>query len=673
MANKDKNSCVPYIRKFPDRNSKRQAHGNMLVLVTAVTVGIVVAILVFMVGYVRLMGTQTERKTAIESAALTAAREMSRIVIQNDDFGMVGLSDAAPIGSDTSAADNFYTSVHSINTLIGTTLLDYIIADELNDPEMKILAMDDVTKVRQAADDLMTALQNSISSGGTGLDRDGNTVSPYAAAEAAYRRAQVRMAGASSYEAGSLQLSLGAVQGGLATNIPTPAGWSGSFPSTSTIANHYRSYVPINFDGQDWVFAGIGDSVKLVDNKKWVATASGLPYQHATIVRAEAVHNVNNNGSNQKLKTIACAQPASVYDPRPAPGALLVSFPDGMPDGTCTMNSINDLYGPCLADSDDASDIYKSNGGDYPVDSGTTIAENNGEWPFPRDLLRKGANSCKIAVYDWFKRAGTKARVSAVVNMHSTAFAQPTPMRVSWPPGGTGTHTIPNGVTQIFRFDPNGNVTHQSKVIKPSPYYVISDEQSLIESFEVLTYGASSEEVIEPINLGPPVNDPNGKITLTTMYDLYIRDFARKPGKSTGGKHAGEPLEDDPLVTYNQVDPVAGEGKMAFESVYASGQGARRRGRRSGSGLHNRTGIGTGLGALPLILPQEDFAFFWNGSSMEIMRDPASYKTFPVGSGMRLTYQKNGVVCDIRFRRQVRVDDSAATVLEHNIGYVGLK
>ena len=58
---------------------------------------------------------------------------------------------------------------------------------------------------------------------------------------------------------------------------------------------------------------------------------------------------------------------------------------------------------------------------------------------------------------------------------------------------------------------------------------------------------------------------------------------------------------------------------------------------------------------------------------MEIMRDPASYKTFPVGSGMRLTYQKNGVVCDIRFRRQVRVDDSAATVLEHNIGYVGLK
>ena len=97
MANKNKNSCVPYIRKFPDRNSKRQAHGNMLVLVTAVTVGIVVAILVFMVGYVRLMGTQTERKTAIESAALTAAREMSRIVIQNDDFGMVGLSDAAPI------------------------------------------------------------------------------------------------------------------------------------------------------------------------------------------------------------------------------------------------------------------------------------------------------------------------------------------------------------------------------------------------------------------------------------------------------------------------------------------------------------------------------------------------------------------------------------------------
>lgn len=684
MKNKIHN---PYIR--------RKADGNMLVLVTAVTVGIVVAILIFMVGYVSLMGTQTERKTAIESAALTAAREMSKIVVDNNDFGMVGLSDSAPIGTDTAAADNYYTAVHGINTILGTTLLDYIIGDALGDTELKNLAIADYNKARNAADQLHAALVASIASGGSGVDKDGNTVSPYQAAETAYQRAQVRMAGGSSYQAGSLQLSLGSLEGGLSTNIPTPNGWSGSFPSSATVSGNYRSYVPINYDGRTWVFAGVGDAVKLVDQKKWVASASGLPFQHSTIVRAEAVHNVNNNGSNQQLRTVACAQPASVFDPKPAPGALVVSFPDGIPDGTCAMNRILDLYGPCLRDSDDASDMYYSNGGDYPIDPGTTIVADNTGWPFPYDTLQTGANACKIAVYDWYKRAGTKASVSAVVNMHSTTFNQPTPQNVAWPPGVGGKIQIPNGVAQIFRFAPNGNVTHQSKVITPSPFYVISDRQTLFESFEVLTYGASTSQTLTPINLGPPINDPNGKLTMTTKYDLYIRDYARKPGRATGGKHAGEPLEDDPLVSYKEgkVELAQGgsSGHAEFDSISWGSKGAKK---KSGS-------TGNGAGALPMIMPQEDFAFFWNGSAMEVMRDPAVYKNYPVGSGKRPTYQKNGVVCDIRFRRQVDVEDqksetipmtdpttgdpvldpttgdpvttTTTTVTKSNTGYIGIK
>lgn len=646
--------------------STRKQDGNMLILVTAVTVGIVIAILVFMVGYVRLMGTQTERKTAIESAALTAAREMSRIVIENNDFGMVGLSDSAPIGTDTQAADNFYTAVHGINTILGTTLLDYIIADTLGDTELRNLADQDFTKARAAADQLTAALSASVAPGGSGVDKDGNNVTPYAAAEAAYQRAQVRMAGASSYQAGSLQLSLGSVSGGLSTNIPTPTGWGGSFPSSVTIANHYRSYVPVTHGGKTWVFAGIGDSVKLVDVKKWVASASGLPWQHPTIVRAEALHNVNNNGSNQQLKTVACAQPASVFDPKPAPGALVISFPDGIPDGTCSMNRITDLYGPCLSDSDDASDMYYSSGGDYPTDTGTTVVADNTGWPFAYDTLQTGANACKIAVYDWYKRAGTKASVSAVVNMHSTAFGQPTPLNVAWPPGVGTKIQIPNGVAQIFRFDPSGNVTLQSKVITPSPYYVISDRQTLFEAFEVLTHGASTDMTLEPVNLGPPINDPDGKLTLTTKYDLYIRDFGRRPGKLAGGKHAGEPMEDDPFVSFDSskinIAQGANFGHAKFDSISYGAKGAKR---RSGGnpGQPGGSGPGSGAGALPMILPQEDFAFFWNGTSMEILKDPAVYKQYPTGSGKRLTYQKNGVVADIRFRRQVHVEDQETSTI----------
>lgn len=644
--------------------------GNMLILVSAVIAGIVVFILLFGLLYTRLIGTQGERKSAIQAASLAAAREMSRIVITNSDFGKVGLSDSAPDGSGTQAGDNYYTSVHGINTLFGTTLLDFIIAQELGDTELRMLAEQDLARAKSAADELMVALNDSIQPGGSGVDKHGNTVEPYKSAEDAYKSNQVRMAGNSSYRAGSLQLSLGAIDGGLATNIPTPAGWSGSIPSSATSGNHYRSYQQISRGSQNWVFAGIGDSVKIVDHKKFTNSVSGLAYQHPTIVRAEAIHDLDTSAGQTSLTTVAAAQPASVFDPKPNPGALVISFPDGIPDGTCKMLKILDLYGPCLHDSDDASDMYIARGGDYPTDASANMAMDNSGWPFPHDSLRTGANACKIAVYDWYKRAGTKAQVSQVVNMHSTAFGQPTPLEVAWPPGGHPNKIqIPNGISQIFRFTPSGAVTHQFKNITPAPYFVVSHNQTFFESFEVLTWGSAREDVLEPVPLGPPINDPNGKLTLTRHYDLFIRDYARKPGLSTGGKHAGEPMVDD-LVSSNfdAADIVLAnhniKGEASFDTVYDSARGAKRR----GSG-----GAGSGQGGLPLLLPQEDFAFSWNGSAMEILRTPSPliYRQFPTGSGLRPSYVQNGVVCDIRFRRQVLMMDNPA--IKTNIGYIGLK
>lgn len=656
-----KNSNQPKRFSTVQNSSNRSQKGNMLALIGAFSAGIFILLFVFAMVYLRLIGTDTERKTAIEAAALAAAREMSNIVVPNDDFGLVGLSDSAPNGTDTQAGDNYYTSVHGINSLMGTTLLDFIIAQELGDSELQVLARQDRAKVQAAADQLLAALQASIVSGGSGQDKNGNTVSPYQAAENAYKSNQVRMAGAnSSYQAGSLQLSLGAITGGLQTNIETPAGWSGSIPGSATIAGKYKSYVPVTRSSQTWVFAGIGDAVKIVDHKKFVNSVSGLPFQHGTIVRAEAIHNVSADGAIRNLKAVACAQPASVFDPKPNPGALVISFPDGIPDGTCAMRSMFDLYGPCLRDSDDDSDMYYSFNGDYPVDTGSSIVVDSTGWPIPSDFRQTGANSCKIAMYDWLKRAGTKARVDQVVGMHSTNFNDPNPLTVAWPPGGGATVQIPNGVAQIFRFDPNGYVTHQSKVIKPSPYYIVSDRQTLFESFEVLTYGAADTQTIEPINLGPPINDSDGKLILTRKYDLHIRDFGRKPGKQTGGKHAGEPMLDNPFVSSNPkntADVVLAQnnvnGKVSFDTIYDGSKGAKKKG---GS-------VGNGRGALPLIMPQEDFAFFWNGTAMEVLRstDPLIYKSYPVGSGLRQTYHTNGIVADIRFRRQVEVADTVVT------------
>lgn len=620
----------------------------MLILVTAVILAIIMVLLFFMLGFVRLTGTQSEQRTAIESAALAAAREISNIVIVDDNFGYVGLSDSAPIGTNTAAGDNYYTQVHGINTLIGTSLLDYIIATELGSTEMQKLATDDKTQAETAATALITAIQNSIVPGGTALDKDGNTIRPYQTAVNAYTSNQVRMTGGSTYKAGSLQLSLGAINGGLPTNIELPRGWANTFPASAFSGNNYKSYQPITYGGRTWVFAGVGSAVKLLDPAKWVPNATGVPFQHRTILRAEAIQDINNQGQTVSVRAAAVAQPASVFDPLPAPGALMISFPDGPPDGACAMRRINDLYGGCLSDGNDDSDVHMAMNGDYPVDAASSVAPDS-YWPIPGDTQKQAANACKIAVYDWIRRGGTKANVGAIVNMHNVVFNAPNPATTNWPPGTPGAKPIPNGVAHIFRYSPTGTVTYQSKQIDPVPYYVISDKQMLVESFEVLTNGAATTFNVKPINLGPPMMNADGEVKFTLKYDLFIRDYARRPGAPLGGKHAGEPM-DDPLVAHK-----GGHNQLAMNENTIS---------HGGMGAASKSSGGGGNGGLPLILPQEDFAFYYNGTAMAILRDPAVYKSFQPGSGLRSTYQTNGTVCDIRFRRQLRVINATTTTVD---------
>lgn len=627
----------------------------MLVLITAVTLGIVLVILLFMMSYMRLLGSQSEQKTAIEAAALAAAREMSKIVVQNDDFGNVGLCDSAPTGTSTTAADTYYTSVHSINTLFGTTLLDYIIANEAGNAEMQALALIDQTKARAAADQLQTVLAASIVSGGTGTDKDGNTISPYTAAENAYRDNQIRMTGSSTYVANSLQLQLGVLQGGSATNTNLPAGWGSAHPASATVGNFYRSYVPVNYNGRTWVFAGIGDAVKLVDFKMWTANATGVPYQHRTIVRAEAVQTLSDNGVQRNIKTVACAQPASNIDHRPAPGALVISYPDGVPDGGCAQRRVSDLFSGCMQDSDDDVDMYLSTNGDYPVDGPSTMIIDTTGWPLVSDPDKKAANACKVAIYDWLKHAGTKASVGAMVNMFNTTWNTAAPLTVPWPPGGTSGDVIPNGIAHIFRFATNGNIYYQSKIIKPNPYYVASENQAYFEGFKILTDGAANTITVTPVNLGPPMNNANGKVILEKGYDVFIRDYARRPGINRGGKHAGEPIN-DPLIVKDtsQVKLIAADtGHATCEQVRMDGLGARS----------SSQGGGGGQGSLPMIAPQEDFAFIYNGTTLQVYRNPALYVSFATGgpTPIRTTYQDEGTTAEIRLRRRIHVESTTTT------------
>lgn len=634
---------------------KRNEKGGMLVLVIAVILGIIMAILLFMLGYVRIVGSSAEQRTAIEAAALAAAVDISTIVINTPEFGYIGLSDSAPNGTDTVAGDTFYTPVHSINTLIGTARLDMIIAQQLGVPEMEELAINDLVAAKTRADQLITVLDGAITTGGNGTDKHGNLVTPYISAETAYRQNQIRMTGSSNYILGSLQLSLGAIEGGSATNIPipNPPGTDASLNNNNTVGGNYKSYTNIPFNGQDFVFAGISDSVKIVDHKKFTTSPSGVPYFHRTILRAEAQQQVDDSGlqKSSTLLAVACAQPASVFDPKPFPGALTVSFPDGMPDGTQQLTMPLDLYGPLLAD---ASDYYRADAGDYPVDASSTIQADT-SWPLTSDAQYLASNACVIAAYDWLKRAGTKADVSSVVGMHNTPFdAQGPP--VPFGPGGI-LGTIPAGIVHIYRIDSDGLVSYQSKDQAPKPWYVVGQDQAFVESFDVLDDGAIPF-TISPISLPSafmawPVTTTNASLEFTSSYDIYVRLYSRRMSTISGGKHAGEPMDNTVtakrpgILRLSHLVP----GRAAFETVF-QGRGAQ------GKKWWKKGQVGFN-GAPPGLSAREDFPSL--GASGNLDTSPALYEKYDdSGGGPRLSYKTNGSVSDIRFRRVLRVDDDVS-------------
>lgn len=644
----------------------------MLVLVTSVLVGILTALIIFSISFVRIIGTQTEQQTAIESAAIAAAKDLSKIVVNTPEFGYVSLSDYAPIGSATRAGDGYPLPVKSINTLIGTARLDLIIADKLGQPIMEQMAILDKNNALIAKDRLVTVLTSALANGGSGQDKDGNTITPYMSAENAYRQNQIRMSGSSNYVTGSLQLSLGSLLSGTSTRIPVPEPQSEApVPANARIGNFYRSYINVPFKGVDFVFGAIGESIKIVDHKNWVTTASALPYQIPTVVRAEAVQNVHDlhNSSGMNIRAVACAQTATVHDPLPSPGALSLSFPDGkIPEITRP----RDCYEQAKLNAGGGgtnTTLLTAKVGDFPLDAGSNLSVTN--WPLSGSISAEPpANVWRACLHDWIRRAGTKANITSIVNMQSMVLNLPTPATRSWiaPVRMGGPYvligTIPAGIIHIFKFAPDGTVVYQSKPLTPLPLYASSHEQFHGEALKGFHDSAIGHQDIPVVQLATPP-DPPPLVRLKDDFDIYFRDEVRQPGSIKGGKHGGEPLS-KPIVAYtpplNGIGPIAMGSNMSMghefsyplTSLSVVGDGGPPPppppGGPAGPGGPNPPVPGPNKGYPPFVQPRNDFGITYNPSATIVA-------TMPGSSGpLRPFYNSVGTAVDIRFRRMIDVE-----------------
>ena len=651
----------------------RHPQGNMLILITAVIVGVIIALVLFSTSFVRIMGTSGEQQTAIEAAAAAAARDLSRIVVETPECGFVSLSDYAPVGTYTQAADGYALPVKSINTLIGTARVDMIIADKLGQQVMIDLSKQDLQNALTAKDALVAALKGALTKTGVGYDKDGNQVRPYLSAEDAYKRNDIRMSGGSTYVPDSLKLDLGCLEGGAATGTPLPNPQSkASVAANQRVGDYYKSYVNIPYLDTDFMFGGIGTSIKIVDKKAWKPTLAGVPYQFPTIVRAEAIQNIKDlhSSTGYDTKAVACAQPATVHDPLPAPGALSISFPDGrVPE----IQTPEDLYLNANLNSaeEDPMDLLTSKNGDYPLDGGSHM--QNKPWPLDEsNSMKPTSDVWRVGLHDWFRRAGTKANIDSCVNMQKQVLDMPSPSTVTWlaPISIGGPYMnlgkIPGGIIHIFRFNPDGTVYYRSKQLTPYPLYCASNEQMYGEAMVAIRNSAVGTQTIVINNKGP--NPPDDTVVLTKVWDAYIRDEVRNPGRIKGGKHAGEPLN-KPVVAYG--GKKNHNGQIAY-TTYGAGSGAvghghgAGHGKGKGKGNAGPTGNGDN-GWPPLIAPQSDFG--------ELSNPPATVMNpMPSGTGKRPFYESTGTAVDIRFRRQVDVTDVVLgpPSASGETGYIGI-
>lgn len=650
--------------------SSRDCRGNMLAMVSA-TALLVVAVLLFGLSYLAISRGNMEQRTAAEAAALVAAQDISRIAVDNEDCGFVGLCDLAPIGTTTIAGDYWFAEVRSINELMGTARLDYIIACELNDNFMKQLALQDRQKVLNAKDQLMTAINAAILPGGVAKDVNGQDVKPYEDAERIWLRNNAKN---STYVPGTLRLTMGSIEGGVGTQIalPKPTSKAGVNPADQ-VGGFYLSDKNISFQGEDFVFAAAGKQAALGDVTKFRSTIAGLPFQMPGAVRAEGDQTFVEQGKTFTQRFMACAV-AGAESVRPTPGALTLSFPDGpVPEITKPI----DVYkSPAMGGP--KCDVLSSHGGDFPIDSpGAAIGPEGScepDWKYaPWTSSPPTAAECaKLGVYDWIRCGGSRVNIDSVVAMLNGQFDAPGNATVRWTAKDPLTNAViqvglvPEGIIHIYAFNMDGTINYRSKPIKPYPYTIMAHHQLYAECRPGEAIASSIPDwTITGVQMNLP--QAGGIFAMKTVdikgtnkFDFYMRDMVRQAGTTMGGMHDGEPM-DYPPVAYSN-------GYGDDTEIGGSGKKKKPAGGALNPPLTGKiTGLGgNGNGAPPIVSRQDDFG-------MTTWPSPpyAGYTTGPVNGDVRPTYKETGMCVDIRFRRQIDVGDLSVLLGGFEIGYVG--
>jgi hypothetical protein len=446
-----------------------------------------------------LLSMQARYHSCVESASLLVADRISKIVVNDPHFGFISLSNQPPIGKATLAGDGEPCPVSSINNLLATVRLDTIIADKLNDDNMRALAAADYEQTKSTLALLQSSLISAIDPANKGrcIDDDGHRITPYADAQSFLAKNLNSGDHGHPAKIRNLRISLGWLRQGGPTNTPCPGPVKeGDSGSDWPLGRKYTSCIDTPVFGKSFIFAPVAAAPALVDEISF-ADADGVRFCSAVKVEADISYQdldfCHARPEVEKwLHVAACAVPADSAQAGP-PGALLVFFPCGP---LADVTSLSDLLRADV-NNEQPRQFYQAVNGDVPVDAeASTAATTLGPWG------QQNITSARVianGLYCWLRAAGVRPRIDSTVNALNQEFSR---------------SLISSNL--LYEFDANGNVVITSLPVMPLPISVVSDQQLFVEtSFQ------------------------NHSISCyNNVYNL---------GTICGGKHAGQPLEGNPI------------------------------------------------------------------------------------------------------------------------------
>jgi hypothetical protein len=494
----------------------RNSRGNILIIVIVIGILLIVVCGGLYVNVARLLVVRNDEQTAIEAACLAAVGDISKIVINDEHFGYVSLSDYPPFGQSTRAPDGEPVCVLGINTILGTCRLETILANQLDEPDLQEMAEADRLAALKAARTLTDAIKSSLDPDreSQARDLDGNIVKPYEHARDLYyshlRRCQLMNSRLTPDE---FHLSLGWLKGGgsTVTCIPQPEQLS-DVPPGGNLNGNYRAFVDAPVDGVSFYFTGVAAQPALADLKQFMPPDAK---RICSVVKAEADIYLATSGQSASpapLHVAACAQPWSNPDLNP-PSLLQIKFPNGPVPGIKCMRDI--LSNRQLRTT--KVPLYTARAGDYPLDPASSLSQC---------ATKTVSQVFARGFYDWIRSAHCKPRLDSVISIMDTPFFDPSTSGSATP------------ACFVYECDRQGNVTVTRQDNTPFLSEEIFENQLYTVDFQAL-------------------------ITGNRVWTMSFRDQVDKLGTTSGGKHAGQPLAGDP-VNWCELKEFNGSVESAF-------------------------------------------------------------------------------------------------------------